>query len=208
MNAWNRLATPPSSDWTYSKKPTPCKEMADTTPDAPDHAAFGGSCACGRMTYQCFTAPMAVAVCHCITCRKLGGGSYQCFAVIEANKLVIHDSKNGSSLPGLPAKSECGIEFLQLSPFAERALCADCHTPFGMRYKHSPKTHSIALGSVDEDSIRDDKVRKALQPGFHIFTSQRAWWCKGIGEDGLRRCERFTGDFEQDIKDWEKANLK
>lgn len=151
---------------------------------------------------------MAVAACHCVTCRKLGGGSYQCFAVIEANKLVFHNTKTGSTSPGLPTESEGGIDFLKLSEFAERALCADCHTPFGMRYKHSCHIHSVALGSVNEDTIRDEEVRKALQPGFHIFTSQRAWWCKGIGEDGLRSCERFSGDFEDRIKAWEEANVK
>lgn len=171
-----------------------------------DTTTFGGSCACGRITYKCSSNPLAVALCHCITCRKLGGGSYQVFVRIDAAKISFHDHKDDILLPALPARSQHGIEILALSTFAERAFCVDCHTPLGMRYKHSQESHSVTLGSVDEDTIRDEDVKKALVPGFHIFTSQKAWWCEGIGRDGLGKEGRFTGRFEEDIRAWEKKS--
>lgn len=171
-----------------------------------DTSTFGGSCACGRITYKCSSKPLDVALCHCITCRKLGGGSYQAFVLIDAAKVSFHDHKDRIDLSALPSRSQFGIEILALSKFAERAFCAECHTPLGMRYKHSQGLHSITLGTVDEDTIRDAEVRKALMPSFHIFTSQKAWWCEGIGWDGLRKEDRFTGRFEEDIRAWEKRN--
>ena len=168
--------------------------------------AFAGSCACGRITYKCSSIPTGCAACHCVTCRKTGGASYQTFAVIDGDKIIFHDDKTNTTLAGLPETSKDGIEILSLSKIADRVFCFDCHSPFGMRYEHSPTRHSVTLGSVDEESIRDDEVRKALTPEVHIFTTQKAWWCEGIGKDGLRRCERFTGTFEDDIQAWEKAN--
>lgn len=127
--------------------------------------------------------------------------------MVKANEIVYHDHKDNTTIGDLPANSDHGIEILGLSQSAERAFCIDCHTPLGMRYKHIAEAHSITLGSVDEETIRDTKVKEALSPQVHIFDNQRAWWCEGIGKDSLGRCERFSGTFEEDIKAWEAANL-
>lgn len=171
-----------------------------------DDLAFGGSCACGRITYKCSNVPMECAACHCIICRKLSGASFQAFVVIKTSEITCRDTKHSTTSSGLPAKSEHGIDILSLSKFAERAFCADCHTPLGMRYKHSPDVYSMSLGSVDEEAIRDPEVKEALVPNVHIFVCQKVWWLEGIGRDDLRSCERFTGTFEDDIGACEKAN--
>lgn len=76
-----------------------------------------------------------------------------------------------------------------------------------MRYAHEIGAHSVTLGTVNEETIRNAQVKKALEPKSHIFICQRAWWCKGLGTDDLRQVDRFGGDFEGAIKRWEKANL-
>jgi hypothetical protein len=62
-------------------------------------------------------------------------------------------------------------------------------------------TIGITLGTVDENTILDDKVKKALEPSSHIFMSQNAWWCRL--NDGLPERDRFGGDFEANMNAWE-----
>lgn len=168
-----------------------------------DDPSFRGSCACGRITYKCSSKPIACAACHCVTCRKQSGAAFQAFAAIKADTIVFHDRKDDITIGSLPETSKCGIEVLARSNIAERFFCADCHTPFGMRYKHRNDAHSITLGSVDEETIRDAEVKKALEPEVHIFCTQMTWWCKGVAKDERPHFERFTGTFEDDIKAWE-----
>jgi hypothetical protein len=128
--------------------------------------------------------------------------------MVKNGGISLTDSKTNISTTGIPMKDAHGIQLLRLSSFGDRAFCVDCHTPLGMRYDHtSPANYSIALGTVDETSIRDAEVKKALEPGFQIFVSQRAWWCRGVGKDELRSHGRFPGTFEEEIKAWEKAKL-
>ena len=168
--------------------------------------AFGGSCACGRISYTSSVPPFAFSACHCVTCRKLSGGPFQSFPTMPADKIAFQDSKANTNFQGLPKESTHGIKILRLSTFADRGFCSDCNTPLTMRYAHEPEVHSVTLGSVDEETIRDEEVRKALEPTSHIFCSQRAWWCKGIGKDGLKTTERFGNNFEENIEAWRKEN--
>lgn len=124
----------------------------------------------------------------------------KCFPDITSSKLILYDNKETLRYEGLPKDDIGGIQFLRLSSFAERAFCVDCHTPLGMRYRHDPETTGIPLGCVDEGTIASEEVRKGLAPARHIFWSQKVWWFEG--NDGLRRFERFPGNFEEDIKAW------
>ena len=69
-----------------------------------------------------------------------------------------------------------------------------------MRYRHQPGLIGVTLGTIDEESILNDEVRKALEPKSHIFTSQKVWWCD---TSNLPERERFGGTFEEDMKAWE-----
>lgn len=168
--------------------------------------AFTGSCACGRITYKCSNAPMACSACHCVTCRKLSGAAYQTFATVKANEITYHDGKDDVTLSSLPTDSFHGIEIFRYVKSSDRAFCVDCHTPLAMRYMHAPHAHSITLGSVDEESAKDDHVRDKLRPERHIFVTQKVPWCEGIGSDRLVQFERFSGNFEEAIRAWEKTN--
>lgn len=70
-----------------------------------------------------------------------------------------------------------------------------------MRYNHDRNTIGLPLGTVDEDTIRDDKVKDALRPASHIFASQNPWW-HDINNDRLPTRERFGGDYEERINAW------
>ena len=138
---------------------------------------------------------------HCVTCRKLSGGPYQAFADVESKSVTFYDNKEHLRYEGLPKDDIGGITFLRLSAVAERAFCAACHTPLAMRYRHHPELIGVTLGTVDNESVSEQKVKDALRPTGHIFVSQKAWWVD-VEKDGIPVYDRFTGDFEQDMKAW------
>ncbi len=160
-----------------------------------DPIHFGGSCACQRITYESRCFPTSVSACHCITCRKLSGAAYQCYADVESKKVTFYDKQEHLRYEGLPTDDRGGIVFVRFSKVGERAYCKKCYTPLAMRYKHQEHIIAMTLGSVDEERILDGKVREALRPSTHIFMSQNAWWCQP--KDGLPQRERFGGDFEE-----------
>ncbi|KAK3057335.1 hypothetical protein LTR09_001518 [Extremus antarcticus] len=163
---------------------------------------FGGSCACGRITYESRCMPTSSSACHCVTCRKLSGAAFQCFPDVSSKEVTFYDNKEHLRHEGLPKDDIGGLEFLRLSSAGERAFCVDCHTPLAMRYKHQPDVTGITLGSVDEQTILDERVKEALRPKARIFMEQNAWWFEPK-DDGLRTHQRFGGSFEQDMKAWE-----
>lgn len=173
-------------------------DPANTAPPE-EGAVFGGSCACRRITYTSSAIPESCTICHCTTCRKLSGGPYQCFPEVPATAVTFFDHKESLRYEGLPKDTIGGITFLRLSNIADRAFCVDCHTPLAMRYRKDEATTHLTLGSVDETTIKDHEVRRALEPKMHIFTSQAVWW-NDFAKDGLRAHERFGGDFEQKMQ--------
>lgn len=164
-------------------------EKADTQPET----QLRGSCACGRLTYACSSLPAAndTTACHCVNCRKLSGGPYQAYADVASKSVTFFDNEEHLRYEGLPKDNMGGIVFVRLSAAGERAYCGSCYSPLAMRYKNEPGVTGLTLGSVDEGSIVDSRVRSALSLKAHIFTSQKAWWFEL--KDGIPVHERFSG---------------
>jgi hypothetical protein len=135
----------------------------------------------------------------------LSGAAFQAFPDVASKQVTFYDKKERLRYESLPKNSIGGITFLRLMPGAERAFCVDCHTQMAMRYAHDYETIGMPLGTVDEDTIKDEKVKEALMPTSHIFAIQNAWWYD-IEGDGLPCRERFGGDFEEKMKAWVKEN--
>ena len=57
----------------------------------------------------------------------------------------------------------------------------------------------IAAGTIDDDSVEGDLVPVSA----HTFVSQKASWYT-IGEDGLKKWDRFTGEYQLKLDEWEK----
>lgn len=167
---------------------------------------FGGSCACGRITYESTSFPKGAQLCHCVTCRKLSGASYQCFPDVISKEVTFYDNKKSLRYEGLPKDSIGGITFLRFSKVGERAFCVDCYSPLAMRYRHEEHVIGLTLGTVDEETIKDEKVKEALKPVAHIFVSQAPWWDSQVGKDGLEAHDRFTAGFTKSLKDWEEKS--
>jgi len=109
--------------------------------------------------------------------------------------------------PDVP-KEDCvrdGVKVLRLSSFAERAACADCGSPLGMRMLARGGEVGVCVGSVDDDDGDGDggggmgeEVREGLKAGKAIFVKGVPRWVD-VGGLGIRTCERFDLGFEEEV---------
>lgn len=51
--------------------------------------AYAGCCHCGALTWTARLEKAEHVLCHCATCRKLGGGPYSCNQIISKDQLVM-----------------------------------------------------------------------------------------------------------------------
>ena len=167
--------------------------------------AFGGSCACGKITYVATATPRDTTICNCITCRKLSGGAFQAYTHVPAEKITYFCEREPTKLWRSAPDGEkdnnsdsagIGLVVLRLSNIGERAYCKHCHTPLAMVYLKETDTIAVAVGSVDEETVTDVDVREALKPVALIFLSQKVWWCE-VRDQGMRRLDRFSTGFEE-----------
>ncbi|KAK3648699.1 hypothetical protein LTR56_000972 [Elasticomyces elasticus] len=169
--------------------------MDEKTTFSKPEAQFKGSCVCGRMTYECSEIPNSVSACHCTLCRKLSGGPYQAFADVKSSSVTYYDNTEQLRYEGLPRDDIGGISFLRLSKIAERAFCADCHTPLAFRYKPLYDDTGIAMGSIDESSLHSKEMKDALKLQSHIFAGEKACWVD-VEKDGIPIHKGFSETFE------------
>ncbi|KAK4949505.1 hypothetical protein LTR10_012123 [Elasticomyces elasticus] len=186
-NFWSTLCINPHTIITV--------EMNEKTSSSKPEAQFKGSCVCGRMTYECSEIPNSVSACHCTSCRKLSGGPYQAFADVKSSSVTYYDNTEQLRYEGLPRDDIGGISFLRLSKIAERAFCADCHTPLAFRYKPLYEDTGIAMGSIDESSLHSQQMKDALKLKSHIFAKEKAGWVD-IEKDGIPIYKGFSETFE------------
>jgi hypothetical protein len=91
------------------------------------------------------------------------------------------------------------VKVLRLSSFAERAACADCGSPLGMRMLARGAEVGVCVGSVDDDDEgMGEEVREGLKAGKAIFVKGVPGWVD-IGGLGIRTCERFDVGFEEEV---------
>ena len=130
------------------------------------------------------------------------------FTHVPASALTLHDHKSGlkweGMFPDVP-KGDClrdGVRILNFSDFAERAACADCGTPLGMRFLGGRGEVGVCVGSVEDDfgdggggdgdGGMEEGVREGLKAGKAIFVKGVPGWVD-VGGLGIRTCERFDG---------------
>lgn len=157
--------------------------------DPKSSVVLRGGCCCGKVQYTSTALPSDIQNCHCIVCRRLSGSAFLTFADFPVGSVHLDPSDS--------------FQTIHLSDIAERGYCSACGTPMTMKYKCQPDKISIAAGTIDEDSVEGELG----QVTAHIFLSQKAGWYT-IGEDGLKRWDRFGDDFQSKIDEWEKKKPK
>ena len=108
-----------------------------------------GSCACGAIHFETAAPAEGAAVCHCSQCRKMSGHAWA-----------------SAHVPRAELQIRGPVNWLQLSPKAERGLCPTCGA--FLFWVGSDERHmiSFALGAVDGPT--------GLELGRHIFTADKA----------------------------------
>ena len=71
-----------------------------------------------------------------------------------------------------------------------------------MQYKFEPHKISIAMGTVDEESI----VGSLPMISEHIFLQDKAKWWKLADEDGTQRYKTFPKEFQKSLDQWKAQN--
>ncbi len=74
---------------------------------------LSGGCACGQLRFAASGAPKRVGLCHCMTCRKLGGSVFNAFVVYPSDKVTISgESRSWEPAPGSQDRfcPQCGSQ--------------------------------------------------------------------------------------------------
>lgn len=158
---------------------------------------FTGTCACARITYTSTSPPTNTTTCFCTTCRKLSGSTSQTFTHIPSKSLTLYDNTSSLRYEGLPKDDIGGIEFLRLSKFAERAVCASCRAPLAMRYLVEEGSVGVVVGSVDSEGVGEEAAR-GLRAEKAIFTGSAPAWVD-VSALGVRSYERWGDGFQEEV---------
>ncbi|KIV76869.1 hypothetical protein PV11_08720 [Exophiala sideris] len=137
-----------------------------------------GGCACGRIQYTTDAQPLAVNVCHCVTCQRISGSAFLAFLDIQSSQVTWTQQ---------PDKWSC-------SDIAERGHCKMCGSSMSMTYHFEKGRTAICLGTINETD-------HSLQPTAHIFLKDKAPWLV-LADDGIRRWDTFSPGYQGKISKW------
>ena len=127
-----------------------------------------GGCLCGAVRYELRSEPFDAGYCHCRTCQLNSGAPAMAFVSVVDGDLV--STKGGDKVKSVASSS-----------FGHREFCGECGTPFLMKVNHQPETVDFSVATLDRP--------EAIEPGYHIFWSDRIGWFGP--KDELPRHEKF-----------------
>ena len=128
---------------------------------------YSGQCLGGSIRYQFSGEPNAVALCHCVDCRRSAGAPMIVWATFPEASLSI--------TKGSP-------KTINSSGTAMRSFCPDCGS--GLFYRNAEVLPGIV--GVQSSTLDDPN---ALPPTMQIQTAERLAWVKHVQE--LPAFERF-----------------
>jgi hypothetical protein len=127
--------------------------------------------------------------CHCITCRKIGGGAFITFADFEPASCITW-------------KGQSAIKRVRFSDIAERGFCGDCGSTLFMSYDFQLKKIAIAAGSIDEDTVKGE-LPKPTQ-GVYTGEGWKAGWWSVPDSEGLENHNTFPAVFQEKVDRWKQ----
>lgn len=123
-----------------------------------------GRCYCGASTVESRAAPLTVAYCHCVDCRRISGAPVAAFAAFAVDRVTVKT---------LAAPVE-------INPGVIRWFCTNCGSPLAATYAYLPGHIYIPIGLLDQAAN--------LPPEQHSHAESALPWCTIA--DGL---PRFSG---------------
>ena len=112
-----------------------------------------GGCLCGAVRYRITSAPTALVVCHCRSCRRAAGAPSLAWAIFRATDFAF--------IRGEPAK-------FTSSPGVERGFCADCGTTLTYADADRPEVADVTTATFDNPD--------AFAPTKEIWLEEKIAW--------------------------------
>jgi len=112
-----------------------------------------GGCLCGAVRYQVTSAPTALVVCHCRSCRKAAGAPSLAWAIFRAADFAFTRGK--------PAR-------FASSPGVERGFCASCGTTLTYADADRPDLADVTTATLDNPD--------AFVPTKEIWLEEKIGW--------------------------------
>jgi hypothetical protein len=110
-------------------------------------------CYCGHVQMRSELAPVTVAFCHCIDCKRWTGSPAPAFAAFDVGAV-----KATPDL-GAPVVTNAGVE---------RWNCPKCGSPLGATFDYLPDQFYVPLGLIDQAD--------ALPAAIHCHSAQQLPW--------------------------------
>ncbi len=110
-----------------------------------------GGCACGAVRFRASGAPKRVGICHCMTCRRINGSVFGCYAIFERNSLAFFGS----------------TQVWQSSLHARLHFCPTCGSVTFTEYTNSSEI-DVPLGAFDRTGL--------YEPTYELWCRRREPW--------------------------------
>ena len=127
-----------------------------------EETPFEGGCRCGKVRYECTSAPMVSLHCHCRDCQYASGGAFSTIVVVATNALEMK-----GELSGFTVTADSGNQLT-------RKFCPNCGTPILSELHSQPNLMVLKAGTLDDPSW--------LKPSFSIWTASGQPWSEEIHE--------------------------
>ncbi|KAF2020951.1 hypothetical protein BU24DRAFT_404011 [Aaosphaeria arxii CBS 175.79] len=123
-----------------------------------------GGCFCANIRYTIEGQPHVQALCHCLDCRKIGGGTYSVNAIYAESGLKV--TKGTPKTFSVKADSGNVID---------NHFCGDCGSTLWRGGASFPGLVVLKVGTLDDaDAINNYKA------GAELFTRSRAPWIHAV----------------------------
>ncbi|MBA3507155.1 MAG: GFA family protein [Betaproteobacteria bacterium] len=96
--------------------------------------AIAGGCLCGAIRFSIAGAPLALSLCHCLTCRRASSAPSVAWVVVRRSDFAV--------VSGQP---RC----FRSSPHVTRTFCGNCGSP--LTYRHDDNLDTIDVTTVTLD---------------------------------------------------------
>ena len=114
-----------------------------------------GSCFCKKVQYRINSAIAMAVNCHCILCKKAGGGAFSSIAVVREEHLEF-------------TSGEEDLTTYQLGENVTKHFCSRCGTPIFNRNSRYPGRCMVALGSLDKPAT--------VVPSVNVHCENKLSW--------------------------------
>lgn len=114
-----------------------------------------GSCLCGDVAYVATDGFDMSGNCHCNICKKITGGAFEAFAIIDQDRLKL-------------VQGEQELVEYRISGKAKKYFCGTCGTPVYNRYRPIPGKLVVHIGTLDDPA--------SVTPTFNLYCENMLPW--------------------------------